>query len=110
MALKKFHIKKDDMVKVLSGNERGKTAKVLYVDLQKERILLEGTNLKKKHVRPSQERQKGGIIDVEHSIAISNVRLVCPKCSKTTTIIHKVLENGKKVRVCKKCSEIIDKE
>jgi large subunit ribosomal protein L24 len=107
--LVKPKIRKNDQVKIIAGNEKGKTGKVLYVDRRKGRVLLEGMNLKKKHVKPSNQRPKGGIIDIEAPLDISNIRLVCPKCSKPTKVLHKILKDGRKVRTCGKCSEIIDK-
>lgn len=106
---KKQHIRKNDMVKVIAGSQKGKSAKVLHINTTKKTVLLEGVNLHKKHVRPSQERPKGGIIDMETPLNISNVMLVCPRCTKTTRVNYKKLEDGKNVRVCKKCHEIVDK-
>ena len=105
----KNSIRKNDQVRVITGAHKGKTAKVLFVDRMDGKVLLEGTNLKKKHVRPNQQNQKGGIIDIESPLAVSNVMLVCPKCSKAGRVRHKTLETGKTVRTCRKCGEIVDK-
>jgi large subunit ribosomal protein L24 len=105
----KSSIRKNDLVKVISGASRGKNAKVLWVDRDLGKVLLEGTNLRKKHVRPNQQNQKGGIIDIEVPLSVSNVMLVCPKCSKAGRVRHKTMETGKTVRTCRKCGEIVDK-
>ena len=99
------HIKihKNDLVKVLSGRDRGKTGKVLKVLLDRNRILVEKVNVIKAHVKQSQKNPQGGIVEREASIAVSNLMVVCPSCNKPTRIGMQVLENKKKVRVCKKC-------
>ena len=102
-------VKKNDRVKVLSGRDRGKRGRVLFVDTKEGRIIVEGLNLVKKTQRPSQQNQKGGIIDVEAPINISNVMVVCPKCDRPSRIRKKTLENDKRVRICGKCGEILDK-
>jgi large subunit ribosomal protein L24 len=102
-------VKKNDRVKVLSGKDRGKRGRVLFVDTREGRIIVEGLNLVKKTQRPSQQNQKGGIIDVEAPINISNVMVVCPKCDRPSRIRKKTLENDKRVRICGKCGEILDK-
>jgi large subunit ribosomal protein L24 len=102
-------VKKNDRVKVLSGKDRGKHGRVLFVDTKEGRIIVEGLNLVKKTQRPSQQNQKGGIIDVEAPINISNVMVVCPKCDRPSRIRKKTLENDKRVRICGKCGEILDK-
>jgi large subunit ribosomal protein L24 len=108
MNLNKYHIKKGDTVKILSGNSKGKQGKVLYVDLDKGRVTLEGLNLVKKTMRPTQEQPKGGIVDIAAPLNISNVILVCSRCNKSTRVTYKDV-SGKKVRACKKCGEMIDK-
>jgi large subunit ribosomal protein L24 len=102
-------VKKNDRVKVLNGKDRGKRGRVLFVDTKEGRIIVEGLNLVKKTQRPSQQNQKGGIIDVEAPIDISNVMVVCPKCDRPSRIRKKTLENEKRVRICGKCGEILDK-
>ena len=109
MAITNYHIRKNDQVKVIAGSQRGKVAKVLYLNKDKETVVLEGVNLRKKHARPTQDRPKGGIIDIESPMNISNVQLVCTKCGKPARVRMKLLEPGRKVRVCRKCKEIIDK-
>ena len=103
-------VRKNDKVRILSGKERGKTGKVLFIDKQKNRAIVEGLNLVRKMKRPDQQNQKGGILDIEAPINISNIMVVCPKCDKPGRVAKKVLENGRKVRICGKCGEILDKD
>ncbi len=106
MAVTKLHVKKDDLVMVVAGKDKGKSGKVLRVLPEKERVLVENLNLIKRHTRPSQTNSEGGIIEKEAPIAISNVQLLCQGCNKPARTGIKVLENGNKVRFCKKCNEI----
>lgn len=108
MKLNKYHIKKSDSVKIISGNSKGKQGKVLFVDLQKGRVTVEGINLVKKTMRPTQQQPKGGIVDIAAPMNISNVMLVCSRCNKNTKVLFKEA-SGRKVRACKKCGEMIDK-
>lgn len=95
-------IKKGDTVKVLSGNDKGKTGEVLEVIPKTQKVIVKGVNIRKKHVKPRKQGEEGGIIPVECSIHSSKVNVVCPKCGKATRIGYEV--NGDtKVRVCKKC-------
>ena len=105
----KVRVKKNDRVKVLSGKDKGKSGRVLFVDTKKGRVIVEGLNVVKKTQRPSQQNQKGGIIDLEAPLHISNVLVVCPKCDKPSRIAKKTLENNKRVRICGRCGEILDK-
>ena len=100
---------KNDTVKVISGNYRGKIGKVLKVFPKKNRIIVEGVNLRKHHERPSQALPQGGIIEKEAPIHISNVKVVCPKCGRPTRVGIRILEDNSKVRYCKHqdCGEII---
>jgi len=109
MAAIKTHVKKDDTVMVMTGKEKGKTGKVLRVIPDKGRVLVESINIVKRHTRPSQANQDGGIIEKEAALAISNVQLVCAACSKPTRTGVRLLEDGSKARFCKKCNEIVDK-
>ena len=104
----KCHIKINDKVKVLSGKDRGKIGKVKKLDRKKNRVLVENVNIVKRHLRPSAQHRQGGIVESEASIHLSNVILMCNKCVAPVRIKMKRLEDGKKVRVCRKCSEIID--
>jgi len=104
------NLKKNDLVEVISGNHKGERGKILKIDREKDRVFVERVNLIKRHSKPSKKNQSvGGIVEKEGSIAISNVQLVCPKCSKKTRIGINLLEDGKRVRICKKCKENIDK-
>jgi large subunit ribosomal protein L24 len=102
------NIKKDDKVKVLTGKDAGKIGKVLKVINKKNRVLVENVNTVKRHVRPSAKNRQGGIVESEAPLHWSNVMLVCNKCITPTRVKMQVLDDGKKVRVCKKCNEIID--
>jgi large subunit ribosomal protein L24 len=106
MAIK---MRKNDRVKVTVGKDRGKTGKVLFVDRKKSRVIVEGINIVKKTRRPDQQNQKGGIIDIEAPLNISNLKVVCPKCDGAVRVKKKKLEDGKLVRACGKCGEILDK-
>jgi large subunit ribosomal protein L24 len=101
-------LKKNDTVMIVSGNEKGKRGRVLSVERSNNRLIVEKLNMIKRHMKPSKKYQQGGIIEKEGTINISNVMLVCTKCDKSTRIGQKILENGKKVRECKKCGEVID--
>lgn len=105
---KKFRIKKNDVVMVIAGKEKGKTGKVLKVLKKKDRVIVEKLNMIKRHLRPGRYSQEGGILEREGSIHISNVMLMCPKCTKPTRVGYKLLDDGRKVRFCKKCNEIIE--
>ena len=105
---KKFHIKKNDMVQVIAGKEKGKTGKVTRVVLKRDRAIVEKLNMVKRHMRPSAQSRQGGIVDKEAPIHISNLMLICSKCTDPTRVGYRILEDGRKVRACKKCGEIID--
>ncbi|MBN2219298.1 MAG: 50S ribosomal protein L24 [Kosmotogaceae bacterium] len=102
-------VKKEDTVMVISGKDRGKKGKVLKTFPSEKKIIVEGVNFTKKHQRPTNQYREGGIIERESPIYVSKVMVVCPNCNKPTRVAHKILENGEKVRSCKKCGEIIDK-
>jgi len=104
----KVHVKKGDTVIVLNGKDATKKGKVLAVYPDDSRVLVEGINMSTKHKKPRSQTQQGGIIHQESPIHSSKVMLVCPRCGKPTKVGKKVLENGEKNRVCKKCDEIID--
>jgi len=107
MALK---IKRGDLVEVISGKDKGKRGKVLRVIPRERKVIVEGVNMVKRHQRPIPQLREGGIIEREAPIYISKVMVVCPNCDRRTRVGFKVLENGDKVRYCKKCGEIIDTE
>jgi len=98
-----LRIKKGDNVKVLSGNDKDKTGEILEVIPKKNKIVVKGVNVRKKHVKPRRQGEEGGIISVECPIDSSKVNVVCAKCGKATKIGYEVNEKGEKVRVCKKC-------
>ena len=107
-----MHIKKDDIVQVISGNDRGKQGRVLKVFPENSRIIVEGVNFIKRHTRPNQKLPQGGIIEREAPIHASNAMVVCPKCNQLTTTGMKQVEDEAKnktsrVRYCKKCGEMI---
>ena len=101
-------IKKDDKIIVLTGKEKGKIATVLKVDADKKRAIVEKINIVKKHARAGPKSAQGVIIEKEAPIHISNLMLVCNKCTEQSRIGKRILEDGSKVRVCKKCGELLD--
>jgi large subunit ribosomal protein L24 len=105
-----FHIRKNDLVEVLSGKEKGKTGKVLRVDPKKDRVLVEKVNFVKRHSRPSGRTRQGGIIQKEAPLHVSNVLLVCPKCNQGKRMGTKTLEDGKKALVCRACGEQMERK
>jgi large subunit ribosomal protein L24 len=109
MMRKVCRIKKDDKVKVMVGKEKGKIGKVLKIIRKKGRLIVENANMVKRHTRAGGPSRQGGIIEKESPIDFSNVILICDKCMDPIRIKMKVLENGKKVRVCRKCGEVLDK-
>ena len=109
----KMHVKTGDTVIIRTGkyedkfdkNGQRKTGKVLAVSPKEGKVIVEGCNMVSKHVKPRKAGQAGGIIKAESALYASKVQLVCGKCGKPTRVGHKMLENGKKVRTCKKCGE-----
>lgn len=95
-------IKKNDMVKILSGKDRGKSGRVLGVMPQKNRVVVEGANMRKRHRRARKQGEKGQIIQVPSPLYVSSVMLICPSCSKPQRT-KTVMEDGKKMRMCRKC-------
>ncbi len=108
----KIHVKKGDTVYVLNGKDGGKKGKVLSVvpaaNPSDNKVLVEGINIVTKHVKPRQGMRQGGLVHQEAAINTSKVMLVCSKCNVPTKVGRKVLDNGSKARVCKKCGETID--
>ena len=103
-----MHVRRDDTVMVITGKDSGKKGKVLRVFNGKQRVIVEGLNLAKKHVRANPEKQEqGGIIEQPAAIHVSNVMLCCPRCNQTTRVGKKTLEDGTKTRYCRKCQEMI---
>ena len=101
-------MKKDDKVKVIAGKDKGKVGKVLKVIGKKNRLLVENINIVKRHTKPSAQNRQGGILESEAPIHWSNVMLMCNKCIEPMRVKKKTLDDGKMVRICSKCSEIID--
>jgi large subunit ribosomal protein L24 len=106
--INKIRIKKDDKVKITAGKDRGKIGKVLRTDKKKARVLVENINKVKRHAKPSAQNRQGGIIEKEAPIELSNVMLVCGKCMTPMRIKMQILEDGQKMRVCRKCDEPLD--
>jgi large subunit ribosomal protein L24 len=107
-------IRKNDNVLVISGKDRGKRGRVLKVlpgdDRGKLRFIVEGVNMIKRHTKPNPGKNiKGGIVEREASLHASNVQLVCPECGAQTRVGHKILGDGRKVRICRKCEGVVDK-
>ena len=103
-------IRKNDNVLVITGKDRGKRGRVLRVLPDKNRLIVEGVNLIKRHTRPNPAKNiKGGVVQREASLHASNVQLVCPECGAHTRVGHKVLDDGRKVRICRKCGGVVDK-
>ncbi len=105
----KVHIKKNDLVLVLTGKDRGKTGKVLKVLPNDGRAIIEGLNFVQKHTRPNPQRNiKGGILPKESPIHLSNLMVVCKRCNKHARVGISHMQDGRKVRVCKNCNELLD--
>jgi large subunit ribosomal protein L24 len=102
-----WHIRKDDFVEVITGKDKGKRGKVLRVHTGEGRIIVEKVHMIKRHTRPSRLTQQGGIIEREGKIHVSNVMLVCTRCDLPRRVGKKTLDNGKKVRVCRRCGDIV---
>ncbi len=103
-----YQIKKNDRVMVIAGRDKGKIGKVLRLVAKADKAVVERVNLVKRHTRPTQKAPKGGIIEKEAAIHVSNLMVVCGKCGDPVRIGAKLLEDGKKVRSCKKCGELLD--
>lgn len=95
-------LRKGDTVKVLSGNDKGKTGEVMEIIPKTNKVIVKGVNVRKKHIKPRKQGEEGGIVSVECAIHSAKVNVVCPKCGKATKVGY-VIEKGEKVRVCKKC-------
>ena len=101
-------IRKNDTVVVVAGRDRGKKGKVRFTYPKDERLIVEGVNFVKKHARPTGQAKQAGIIEREASIHVSNVRLLCSQCNRPTRVGSRFLEDGRKVRICCACREVID--
>ena len=100
--IKKVHVKTDDTVVVISGNDKGKKGKVLGVSPKEGKVIVQGVHIVKKHVKPRRQGEAGGIVEAEGAIYASKVQLYCEKCGKGVRAAHK-MDGDKKVRVCAKC-------
>ncbi len=102
-----MHIRKKDKVKVLAGNDRGKIGEVLKVFPDSNRIVVEKVNMIKRHTRKTQQTPQGGIVEKEAPIAVANVMMICPKCGNPSRTGTVKLNDGSRVRTCKKCGEML---
>ena len=106
----RMNLRKNDTVQVITGRDAGKQGKVLKVIREKNRVIVQGVGFTKKHTRPNPQRNiKGGIAEREAPIHASNVMIVCGECNKRTRIGHKLMADGKKARICRKCEGALDK-
>jgi large subunit ribosomal protein L24 len=99
-------VKKGDNVLIIAGKDKGRTGKIIKSFPKDLMVLVEGINLKKKHVRPKREGEKGQVVEIPGALTIANIKLICPKCGKATRIGYKVDKDGKN-RICKKCNQAI---
>jgi large subunit ribosomal protein L24 len=108
-AMEKTKIKKGDTVMVIAGRERGKTGKVLSLRHDAGKVVVEKLNIIKRHTKPSQKARQGGILEREAPVAISNVMYFCGNCQKPVRLGIKALDDGRRLRFCKKCKDVIEK-
>jgi len=104
-----IHVRRGDTVGVIAGKERGKRGKVLRVIRESDRVVVEHLNMIKRHQRPTPKLRQGGIIEREGPLAVSNVLVVCARCDRPVRTGVRVLADGRKVRVCKRCGESVDR-
>jgi len=104
----KTHLKINDQVEVIAGKDKGRVGKVIRVNANDGKAIVEKINMIKRHTKPSQMNQQGGIIEKEAALDVSNLMVICPKCSKTSRLGKKILDDGSKVRICKKCNESVE--
>jgi large subunit ribosomal protein L24 len=106
----RIQIRKNDQVKVIAGRDLNKVGRVLRVMREKNRVVVEGVSFLKRHTRANPSRNiKGGIVERETAIHVSNVMIICPACGEATRIGHSVLSDGKKIRICRSCNSALDK-
>jgi large subunit ribosomal protein L24 len=101
-------LRKDDIVIVIAGKERGKTGKILRVISERDRVVIERLNLVKRHTKPRGVQQQGGIVEKEASIHASNVQPLCSRCNKPARIGRRRLDDGRRVRVCRRCHDLLE--
>lgn len=105
-----MHVKKNDTVLVLSGKDKGSKGRVLSVDARRGKAIVEGVAEIKRHTRPNPQKNiKGGIVTRESPVHVSNLMVVCNECGKATRVGRKFLDDGTKVRICRKCDGILDR-
>ena len=107
-AVKKVHIRKNDIVKVISGKEKGKVGRVLKIDRENGRVYVEKINMVKRHIKPGKSHPQGGIVEKEAGLALSNVLIMCDKCNLPTRIAHPVDGAGSRSRACKRCGDVLE--
>ncbi|MDO8942036.1 MAG: 50S ribosomal protein L24 [Desulfobacterales bacterium] len=105
---KKVQLRKNDIVKVIAGKEKGKVGRVLKVDREKGRIFVEKINMVKRHIKPGKAHPQGGIVEKEAPMDFSNVMIMCEKCNKPTRIANPVDGAGKRNRTCKRCGDVLE--
>lgn len=110
MARVKFRIRRNDIVRVIRGKDRGKVGKVIRVLPDKKKVIVEKVNMVKRHVRPSDANPQGGIIEKESPIFITNVMIMCDRCNKPVRVGYKITDGGEKFRYCKICEEVIEEK
>ena len=103
-----MQIRKNDSVMVISGRERGKTGKVLRVLPKKAAVVIERVNMVKRHSRPRGPQQPGGIVEKEASVRVANIMMMCDKCNAPVRVGRKILADGKRIRICRRCGEALD--
>ena len=108
METAKVNIRKNDIVKVIAGREKGKVGRVLKVDREMGRIFVEKLNMVKRHIKPGKAHPQGGIVEKEAPLAFSNVLIMCDKCNKPTRIAMRPDPGGKRHRVCKRCGDVLE--
>jgi len=108
METPKVHIRKNDIVKVIAGREKGKVGRVLKIDREKGRVFVEKLNMMKRHIKPGKTHPQGGIVEKEAPLAFSNVLIMCDKCNKPTRIGMQQDPGGKRSRVCKRCGDVLE--
>lgn len=102
------YLKKNDQVEVITGRDKGRVGKILRVLPERNAVIVERVNVVKRHTKPRQQGQSGQIVEKEAPVDVSNVQIICPDCAATGRIGKKMLDDGTKVRVCKRCGESLD--
>lgn len=106
--MNKVHVKTGDTVVVLSGKDKGKKGTVMAVSPSERKVIVEKINMVSKHIKPKRMGEPGGIIKAEAAMYADKVQVICPRCKKPTRIGHKILEDGSKIRICRKCGEAFE--